>query len=447
MESSSLLTAIAGEVAIIFLLMLANGLFAMTEMAVVSSRKTRLKALAERGDKKARLALALAEAPDRFLPTVQIGITLVGLLAGAFGGITIAEQIAARLKDYASIADYAEAIGVGIVVTGLTFLSLVVGELVPKRLALANPEGIARMLAPPMDFLSRFARPIVRLLSASTEFVLWVLRIKTRRPTPVSEEEVKMLVQEGSDAGVFHHAEPRMVDSVLSLDHLPAHQIMTPREKITFLNLEDPHDAVWHKVVVSGHSNFPVYSGERDHIVGVVSVKAIYANLAAGIPVRLADVATKPLVMDSRCPVTQVLEEFKRTGQHTALLRGGDGKIVGLLTLVDLLEAIVGEIPSLEDRLKPRARPRPDGSWLVDALYDIDRLETLLGQGEFDVENLQGCVTLGDLVALRLGRAPREGDTIDTAHWRFEIIDMDRQRIDKILITKLLKKTEHDFSV
>ena len=445
--SGSLLTSIAFEVGIIFFLMLANGLFAMTEMAVVSSRKTRLKALAERGDKKARLALALAEAPDRFLPTVQIGITLVGLLTGAFGGITIAEQIAARLKNYAPIADYAEAIGVAIVVTCLTFLSLVIGELVPKRLALANPEGIARLLAPPMDFLSRLARPVVRLLSASTDFLLWLLRAKARPPAPVSEEEVKMLVQEGSDAGVFHHAEPRMVDSVLSLDQLPAHQIMTPCEKITFLNLDDPHEAVWHKVVVSGHSNFPLYSGERDNIVGVVSVKSIYANLAAGIPVRLADLATKPLVLDSGRPVTQVLEKFKRTGQHVALLRSTNGNIVGLLTLVDVLEAIVGEIPSLEDRLKPRARPRPDGSWLVDALYDIDRLETLLGHAEFDAKDLQGCVTLGDLVAMRLGRVPREGDTFDSSHWRFEIIDMDRQRIDKVLITKLPKETGHDFSV
>ncbi len=353
------------EALVVLLLLVLSGVFAMTELAVVSARKTRLRIMAAEGSAGARAALALAEAPNRFLPTVQIGITLVGLLAGAFGGITIAEEIAAALKPLPSLNPYAEAIGVTVVVVVLTYLTLVIGELVPKRLALAYPEAIASRMALPVEVLSRLTRPIVRLLGASTELVLRLLGVRAGAAHAISDEEVNLLLQEGMKSGVFHQAEPRMVESVLAFDRRPVRDIMTPREKLVFLNQDDPHEAVWHKIVVSGHSSFPVYAASRDRIVGVLAVKSLYANLAAGAGARIADLMTPPLLVPATQSVTGLLETLKKTRRHIALITDEAGGIVGLVTLVDVLEAIVGEIPSLEERLRPHAVRRDDGSLLV----------------------------------------------------------------------------------
>ena len=428
------MTSLLLESVVILLLFVANGVFAMTELAVISARRARLKQLAEAGDRRARVALDLAEAPNRFLPTVQVGITLIGLLAGAFGGATVARQIALALAAFAPLAPYAEAAGVGVVVVALTYFSLVIGELVPKRLALANPEGIARRMARPMDWLSHLARPAVKLLGASTDLALKLLGVKLKPAPTVSDDEVKLLLREGMEAGVFHAAEPQMVASVLAFDQRPVQDIMTPREKIIFLNRTDPHEAVWHKIVVSGHSNFPVYDGARDRVVGVVSVKAIYANLAAQVGVRLADLMTRPLTVPATQTVMNLLDRFKQTGQHIALVVGENGAVVGLVTLVDVLEAIVGEIPSLEDRLRPEARRRPDGSLLVDGRFLLAKLEPLLGGVPLPAGAQTEHATVAEFVAGQLGRAAKEGDTFDWQGFRFEVIDMDLQRIDKVLI-------------
>ena len=415
---------------ILLLLLVANGVFAMTEMAVVSARKSKLKKLAEAGVPGARVALELAESPSRFLPTVQIGITVVGLLAAAFGGITVAEQIAAELKPSSTLAPYAEAIGLGVVVVGLTYLSLIIGELVPKRLALANPEGIACRFARLIDALSRLARPAIWILGVSTDALLRLLRAKPQKAETVSEEEVKLLLQEGLDAGVFHAAEPGTVESVLAFDRRPVQEVMTPREKLVFLNQDDSHEAVWHKIVVSAHSHFPVYEGSRDGVVGVVSVKAIYANLAAGAWVKLADLMTPPLLVPATQTVTQLLEVFKKTGRHLALVTDQAGAVVGLVTLVDVLEAIVGEIPSLEDRRRPEACRREDGSWLVDERFDRAKLESLLG-GAMTAPEGQ---SVAAFATVQLGSALREGASFVWRDHRFEIIDLDRQRVDKVLV-------------
>jgi putative hemolysin len=424
------MNTIATEVLIIILLLAANGVFAMTEIAVVSARKTRLRRLADSGDLRAKAALELAQSPSRFLATVQVGITLVGVLAGAFGGATLAEQIAVRLESFPWIARYAEAIGIGTVVLGITFLSLILGELVPKRIGLNNPERIARFMAGPMNSLARLAKPLVWLLTASTELVLRLIRLKKPHDPPVTEEEVKVLIREGVQAGVFDRREPAMVEGVLAFDRLPVRDIMTPRAKLVFLNKDDPHEAVWHKVVVSGHSNFPVYEGSRDHVVGVVAVKAIYANLAAGVGVRLVDLMTPPLLVPASQTVSELLDIFKQTRRHIALVTGGGGTIGGLVTLVDVLEAIVGEIPSMEDRLKPEARRRDDGSWLVDGRFEMTNLAPLLG-GALPATEGQ---SVAAFVAAQLASEPREGASFVWLNYRFEIIDMDRQRIDKVLI-------------
>lgn len=431
------MSAIATEIIIILLLLAANGLFAMTEIAVVSARKARLRRLAETGDLKARAALALAESPNRLLATVQVGITLVGVLAGAFGGATIAEEIAAGLKSFPWLARYGEAIGIGTVVLGITFFSLILGELVPKRIGLNNPERIARIMAGPMNRLASLASPLVRLLTASTEFVLWVIRLKKPQDPPVTEEEVKVMIQDGVQAGVFDHREPEMVEGVLSLDRMPVQDIMTPRAKIIWINQADPHEAIWHKIVVSGHSHYPVYENTRDHVVGVVSLKAIYANLAAGIPVNVRDLLVPPLFVAGSQTAASLLELFKRTGQHAALVTDDAGRIIGLVTPLDVMEAIVGEFPSPAERLKPEAKKRGDGSWLVDGFMSLETLEPMMAGLQFPSAEKRDYATLGEFLAARLGRTPKEGETFDEQGFRFEALDLDGARVDKVLITPL----------
>ncbi len=431
------MNVIAAEIGIILLLLMANGLFAMTEIAVVSARKARLRRLAELGDSKAQAALALAESPNRFLATVQVGITLVGVLAGAFGGATIAEEIAAGLKSFPWLAGYGEAIGIGTVVLGITFFSLILGELVPKRIGLNNPELVARLMAGPMNCLASMASPLVRLLTASTEFVLWVIRLKKPQDPPVTEEEVKVMIQEGVQAGVFDHREPEMVEGVLSLDRMPVSEIMTPRAKIIWINQADPHEAIWHKIVVSGHSHYPVYENTRDRVVGVISLKAIYANLAAGIPVRVRDLMVSPLFVAASQTAASLLELFKRSGQHAALVTNDAGIIIGLVTPIDVMEAIVGEFPSPAERLKPEARKRSDGSWLVDGFMSLEALVRLVPGLHFPSAEKRDYSTLGEFLGTRLGRPPKEGETFDEQGFRFEALDLDGARVDKVLITPL----------
>jgi putative hemolysin len=423
------MTLVFVEILIVLALFVANGIFAMSEMAVVSSRKSRLKQMAATGDAGAAAALRLAAAPNRFLPTVQIGITMIGLLAGAFSGATLAEVVAAQLKSVEGFTPYAEATSVGLVVVALGFLSVIVGELAPKRIALAAPEKIASRLARPIEWLARLTQPVVQMLSGATDFLLRILRVKPGQPDPVSEDEVRLLLREGWERGVFHKEEPRMVESVLSFDRRPVREIMTPRAKLVFVHLADTQETLWHKIVVSGHSSFPVCAEDREHIVGVLTVKAVYANLAAGTPVRVSDLLTPPQFVAPDEPVLDVLNQFKRTGVHLAVVREAGGRAVGLVTLVDVLEAIVGDIPSLEERLRPEVRQRPDGSWLVDGQYDLAKLAALLG-----TTLAPTATTLAAFVGDRLASQPREGDCFECAGLRFEIIDMDRTSVDKVLI-------------
>ncbi len=414
------MTALIIEIVVILLLLVLSGVFAMTELAVVSSRKTRLRLMAAAGNSGAKAALALAESPNRFLPTVQIGITLVGLLAGAFGGITVAEQIAAVLKPLPALAQYAAAIGVGVVVVALTYLSLV----------------IASRLARPVELLSRLTRPVVGLLGASTDLVLRLLGARAAKSAAISNEEVNLLLEEGMKTGVFHQSEPRMVESVLAFDQRPVRDIMTPREKLVFLNQDDPHEAVWHKVVVSGHSNFPIYAASRDQVVGVVSVKAIYANLAAGAGVKLADVMTPLLLVPAAQTITGLLEVFKQTRRHIALVTDEAHMVVGLVTLVDVLEAIVGEIPSLEERLRPQAVRRDDRSLLVDGGFAVAKLAPLLGESPLAAALAPRSETLAAYATAQLGQPSNEGAAFVREGVRFEIIDMDGSRIDKVLVSR-----------
>jgi putative hemolysin len=430
------MSGITSQAGVILLLVLLNGVFAMAEMAIVSARKPWLRRAAEQGDAGAKAALRLAEAPNRFFATAQIGITLIGVLAGAYGGATLAEQIGRALEAYRALAPYGEGLGVAIVVVAITYLSVVLGELVPKRLALGNPEGIARRLARPMDVLALLATPLVAFLGASTDLALRLLGRHGAKGTPVTEDEVRVLVEAGVEAGVFHDHEPQLVQSVLALDEVRVDQVMTPRARVIFLNRADSHQAVWRKVVASAHANFPVYEGSRDNVIGVVSVKAIYAHLAAGLPISLADLATKPALVPETATLTRLVEAFRSSRIHVALVVDEYGTMVGLATLMDVLEAIVGAMPAQGERLRPCALKRPDGSWLIDGMLELDELERATGIAlPQDADHRY--TTLAGFVLDRLGHLPAEGEACEWEGHRFEVLDMDRQRIDKVLAVPL----------
>ncbi len=428
------MNAIAFEMMVILLLLVANGVFAMAEIAVVSAKKARLRRLADQGNGKARIALELAESPNRFLSTVQIGITLVGIFAGAFGGATLATKLAPPIAQVSFLAPYADEIAFGLVVAVITYFSLVLGELVPKRFGLSNPEGIAMLVARPMNRLARLAGPLVSFLSVSTELLLRVLGFKPEQEVVVSEEEVCVMMQEGVRAGAFNKVESHIVHSALELDQLPVREIMTPRPKVIWLNQNDTHEQVWHKIVVSAHSHFPVYEGNRDHTVGVVSVKAIYANLAAGVAVKLKDLMLPPLIVPESQTVLQLVETFKQTGKHIALVTDEFGSLVGLVTLNDVMEAVVGEFPTQGERAKPAARRRDDGSWLIDAMIDLESVEKALPGFRFGGEAYSEYQTLAGFVVKQLGHVPKEGETFETQGYVFEVLDMDRHRVDKVLV-------------
>ncbi len=428
------MNSIALELAVIFLLLLANGIFSMTEIAVVSVRKARLRRLAESGDDRARAALALAESPNRFLSTVQVGITLVGVLAAAFSGATLSDRLAWPLRQVDVLVPYADKIALAIVVAGLTYFSLVIGELVPKRLGLSFPEGIARALARPMTTLSWFVSPLVTFITWSTDAMLKLFRFRPQPEAGVTEDEVKLLVREGTRAGVFLPHEPAMVEGVLALDRLPVRDLMTPRGKIIWINVADAHESIWHKIVVSGHTTFPVYEGTRDRVVGVVTVKAIYANLAAGIPPRIRDLMTAPLIVPASLTANVMLEKFKQTGKFVALVADEFGGIAGLVSLHDIMEAILGELPNESERLRPKAKRRDDGSWLVDGMLDADEFERLVPGFKLHPKSQRDYQTFAGFIMKHLGHVPHEGEIFALHGYNVEIIDMDSHRVDKVLL-------------
>ncbi len=424
------------EALIILVLILGNGFFAGAEIAVVKSRKPRLESLARGGSRKARRVLDLMAAPTRFLSTVQFGITLIGILAGAFGGARIALELATYLEGVKWIGDWANVISLGAVVACITLASLVLGEIVPKRLAMINPERAAMMIAGPVGRLGRLALPFVQLTTWLTERILGMMNIRVSEPV-VTEEEVQVLVEEGTHAGVFHQAEVEMVEGVMALDEEQVGDLMTPRPKIVWLNADEPDKANWAKIVSSNHSHFPLYSGNRDNVIGMVSVKALWANLAAEIKTDIRNLAVKPLVVPETMVAVKLLETFKQSGRRIALVCDEFGSVIGLVSIIDLLEAIVGDIPSEGEDQQPSFVKREDGSWLIDAMMEVDEFKKLLGLGELPSEEDDDYLSVGGFVLSMIGQIPVEGDTFVHEGWKFEIVDMDRHRIDKILASPL----------
>ena len=428
---------ITTELFILAFLLAANGLFAMAEIAVVSARKARLRQMADEGDEGAQAALELGAEPTRFLSSVQVGITLSGILAGAFGGAMLTEQMALWLIQFPAVAPWAEYIAFTVVVGGITFFSIILGELVPKRIALSNPERMARLVAGPMKFMARVVSPVISVLSATTDLALKPFGLNRPHETPVSEEEVNILIEQGMRAGVFHRAEKEMVEGALGLAHLPVTAIMTPRPKIVFLNIDDPEETNWRKIVASGHSHFPVYQDNRDQVLGMVSVKALWAHSAISIPTSLKNLLTPPLVVPEGMNGIQLLETFKKSGKHIALVADEFGSIQGMTSLIDVLEAIVGDLPAEDRRRQPEAKQREDGSWLMDATLAVGELKALLRLDELPQEEAADYQTLGGLMMTQFGRIPAASDYFEWAGWRFEVVDMDRHRVDKVLVARV----------
>lgn len=425
---------IALEIGIVLALILANGVFATAEMAFVAAKKVRLRKLADAGNGGARVAVELAASPTRFLSTVQVGITLVGIVAGVFGGATLAGHLARMLEPVPWLAPYAQTVSLVLVIAVIAFLSLVVGELAPKRIALGNPESITIRLARPMKWLSVLAAPLITLLADTTDLLLGLAGVRKQEEPAVTEEEIRLMIEQGHHAGVFHKAEIEMVSGVMRLDQEKVANLMTPRARILWLNAADPDEVNWRKIVASNHTYFPVFERHRDNVIGLVSVKSMYANLAAGVPAHLRDLLTPPLVVPGSMSGVKLLETFKQSGKHLALVTDEFGNFSGLVTLIDVLEAIVGSLPGERER-KTQCQRRQDGSWLVDAMMDIDEFKRATGIGSLPGDATGTFQSLSGFIMAQLGRVPDEGEHLDAAGHRFEVVDMDRHRIDKVLVT------------
>lgn len=431
------MNSISNELLLLLLLLIANGIFAMAEAALISARKSRLRELADGGDKRAKQALAEATDPARFLSTVQVGITLVAVLAGAFGGGVLTTRLEAFFGTFSWLDPVARPLSLGIVVVSITLASVVLGELVPKRLALMKPELFSMMLVRPVTFLSRVVSPAVSLLTWLSELALRPFGLdRAPKEAPVTEEEVNILVEQGIKGGVFHKAEGDMVAGVLELDEMPISYLTTPRPQLVFLDLADPDETNWRKVVASGHSHFPVVQGNKEHVLGMVSVKAIWANHAFGAATSLRNLITPPLVVPETMMASAVLEQFKVSGKHIALVNDEFGSLAGVVSLYDVLEAIVGDIPETgRKEIEPAAIQRDDGSWLIDATYDIDEFKELSKIEDLPHEEETEFQTLGGFVVTHFGRIPATGEAFEHAGWRFEVVDKDRHRVDKVLVT------------
>jgi putative hemolysin len=423
---------------ILSILILANGVFAMAELAVVSSRRSKLRQRAEAGDGGAKAAYELASSPSAFLSTVSVVITLIAILSGAMGGAVLAKPVAESLKAIHVPEFIADPLSLGLVVLVITVASIIFGELLPKRLALAHSETIASRLSRPIQAVALGLGPIVRFLSWVTDTLAALFGVRSSGETvPVSDEELRHLLEQGKRAGVFSSTEQGMVERVLRLDEMRVEELMTPSIRIVWINADEAPDVTWRALVASGHSHFPVYRGSRENILGVVSVKALWANMAVGLPAAPADLATQALILPETIPALRALEQLQKARQRVALVSDEFGNITGILSLLDLLEAIVGELPSQEDRHKLRAIQREDGSWLVDATLPVEEFARDLGKPA-DYFPIDGDFqTVGGFVVHRLAKIPKEGDHIEYRGHRYEVVDMDRHRLDKVLVSQL----------
>ncbi|MDD4979593.1 MAG: hemolysin family protein [Gallionella sp.] len=425
------------DLALLLFLILLNGILAMSEIAVVSSRKARLQKLADDDSPGAQSALALHNEPSTFLSTVQVGITTVGILSGAIGETALADPLTIWLANFSLIEPYARGIALTVVVVGLTYFSVVIGELVPKQLGLLAPEKTASLIAPPMNMLSRITKPLVWSLSASSAFILRMLGAVRQEEPPVTDEEIKVLMEQGSEAGVFHESEQAIVSNVLRLDEQRIGAIMTHRSDIYVLDLDEPEAEIRNRIADSPYTRIVVCRDGLDHIVGILRTADILKDALAGKPIAVELSLRPPLYVPEGVTTTHLLENFRKARQQCALIVDEYGELQGLVTLTDVLTSIVGELPSSDLPEDQDVVMREDGSWLIDGSVTIERLKSVLEiEDELPGEEENAFNTLGGFVMYELGRVPMVTDHFEVAACRFEVMDMDKNRVDKVLVAR-----------
>lgn len=423
------------EVVVILLLVLANGVFAMSEISVVAARKIRLQQRAEEGDHRAKLALDLANAPEQFLSTVQVGITLVGILAGAYGGATISRPLGLFIAQFPQLADYAEVLALGIVVAVITVLSLILGELVPKSIGLRYPESIASWVAGPMMALSRVGGPIVRGLTGSTNAIMRLFGFKDVTEPGLTEDEIRAVISEGAESGVLEPAEETIVQRVFQLGDQRVAAIMTPRVDIEWVEVDITSGELRDFLSSHSHTEFVVCDNGLDNVLGTVRAAELLPAVLKGGQIDLRTLLREPLFVPDSMPAFKLLEAFRASHRHVAMVMDEFGAVEGLVSVGDLLEGLVGELPGDPSEAQGPFVQRDDGSFLVDGSAAMEevlaKLDLEMPEGEAGTYH-----TLAGFVMARLGHIPHTADKFDYAGWRFEVVDMDGRRVDKVIVTR-----------
>lgn len=430
------------EILFIIFLILLNGLLALSELAVVSSRRTRLSELAENSHRGAKTALKLLESPSYLLSTIQVGITLIGIFAGAFGEASLKKYIVPIVDSIPMLNSYSDQIAFVVVVILITYLSLIFGELVPKRIAMSNPELFATLIAIPMRGFSKVVSPIVTILSKSTDFIIFILRIPNREEEPMSEEEIKVVIRQATNAGVLEKEEQAIINKIFQLGDKKIRDIMTPQTEVDWLDSADQEDVILQNIQKSHHSQFPVYQEDKENVLGFFHLKTfIELKNKKNKSLNLKKLVSKPVFVLETTSIYKVLEEFKKNNVHIGLVVNEYGSVEGLVTVNDIFEAIVGEVPdheaAEEEKTDPKIITREDGSYLVDGILGIDELKSLLGYSKELLENENDIQTAGGFAMNQLQRVPTTGDSFKWVDYRFEVVDMDGNRVDKILISKI----------
>lgn len=431
------------DIALLFFLILLNGILAMSEIAVVSSRQSRLQKLADDGNPGARSALALHHEPSTFLSTVQVGITSVGILSGAIGEATLVAPLDDWLSTIPSLAPHARSMAMTLVVAGVTYFAVVVGELVPKRLGLLAPERVAALIAPAMNLLSLLARPLVWLLASSSSLLLRLLGARQVPHSSVTDDEIKILMGQGARAGVFHASEQEIVANVLRLDEQHIHEIMTHRKDIYLIDLDDGDEKNRRRLAASPFKRVLVCRGGIENLVGVLRTSDLLKGALFGEPLSIESSVRPPLYVPATVSTTQLLETFRRARQQCALMVDEYGELQGLVTLTDVLTSIVGDLPVVDTAAEQDSVVREDGSWLVDGSVSLERLRGILKiSAELPGEEENAFHTLGGFMMYVLGRIPAVSDHFEFAALRFEVVDMDHNRVDKVLIARAIPSGE-----
>jgi len=429
--------SITYELILIAILILINGLLVMAEFAIVAAKKSRLQNRAEQGDKEAADALSLAEKPTNFLSTIQVGITLISIVIGAFGGATTAESLNLIIKGVPSLAPYSEALALTAVVLVVTYFTLLFGEIVPKWIGMNDAERIAARVARPVRLLSLAMYPVVLFLSYSTEAVLRVFRLKKGTGPPVTEEEIKILIEQGAEAGIFEESEADMVEGIFNLADQKAGRFMVLRPDMITLDINESPEKNWRIMVESRRSFFPVYRDELDNFLGTVAIRDLWVQMVEGNQMDIESAITTPLFIPESIPLLKLLDYFRTEGSHIAMVVDELGNIQGLITLHDILEAIVGRLPTDDEPREAEIILRADGSWLMDGSVTVEDFRESIGVEIRPEELADRFHTLAGFVMLQLQRIPKTGDSFEWNGFSFEVVDMDGMKIDKVLVSRL----------